>query len=337
MVDHRRDLRVGRWGSIRFHLLPCAAVVVTLQFGAMAQQTIDCSKTNSLMERTICGDSALSDLNRELTEALQRSVAEAGADSFVIRADERRWLAGVNRECRRVACFRRAFEIRISELKSEKTIPRGTFTMFRLTKLSAAYDFVVRMFGHTLEGLDGYIEGPGEVLVSRKGEIAPLQTIIMENILVSFADGKPFTESGPIYQGFINVGDFDFDGHEDFAIQDGSEGSYAQPTYSVFLYSTERKQFVLNHPLSDLTHDGRGSFGLDAINRHLIVLSKSGCCRHDSTEYKVQHGAPIPVSRVSRDGAIGKDYLSVWHETFIRGRWHEDSTRRVPVVAYSSF
>ena len=192
------------------------------------------------------------------------------------------------------------------------------------------------MLAHAPVGLDGYIEGPAEVLVLQKGSIVPLQIITMENIFVNFADGKPLINIGPLYQGFVNVGDFNFDGQEDLAIQDGNDGSSSQPTYSVFLYSTKRKQFILNHPLSELTHDGRGLFSLGAKKKHLIVLSKSGCCHHESTEYKVQHGAPIPVSRVIAEGTADKDYLIVSHETYVSGGWHKDTTKRLPVVAYSS-
>src|SRR6202790_1816665 len=132
MVVPKRDLRFGRSGSIRFRLLQCAAVVVTLQYCAMAQQTTDCIKADSPMERTICGDSALRSLDRELAEAFQQAIAKAGADAFAIRLDERRWLANVSQECRRAACIRQAFEIRISELRSQRVTPRGTFTIFRL-------------------------------------------------------------------------------------------------------------------------------------------------------------------------------------------------------------
>jgi hypothetical protein len=207
-----------------------------------------------------------------------------------------------------------------------------------LTKLSGAYDFVVRMLAHAPEGLDGYtgqdgyLEGPAEILVSRKGATAPLQTIIMENIFVTFIDGKPLTNTATLHddQGFINVGDFNFDGQEDFAIRDGNGGSYGQPTYSVFLYSTKKKQFILNHPLSKLTNDGQGFFVLDAKKKRLIVLSKSGCCYDESTEYKVKHDAPIPVSRMIEDGRMDRYYLVVSHETYVGGGWHEDTSKRTP-------
>ena len=336
MVATKRVLRFGRSDSIRYRFLQCAAVVVTLQYSAMAQQAIDCSKANSPMERTICGDSALSSLDRELAEAFQQALAKAGADSFVIRAGELRWLADVSQECRDAACIRRAFEMRISDLKSQSVSPRGAITIFRLTKISAAYDFVVRMLAQAPESLDGYIEGPAEILVSRKGVTAPFQTITMENIFVNFVDEGPLSNMGTVYQSFIHVGDFNFDGQEDFAIEVGNQGSYEQPTYSVFLYSPKRKQFIPNRPLSELTHDGKGFFGLDAKKKHLIVLSRFGCCHHESTEYKVKDNEPIPVSRVVADGTIEKNYLSVSHETYISGGWHEDTTKRIPVVVSSS-
>lgn len=316
---------------MRTRLLLGAAVVVTLQCCAMAQPSFDCGKANSPMERTICADPTLSSLDRELAAAFQQAIAKAGSDSFVIRADERRWLGGVRRECRGVgACVRQAFEMRISELKSQSVTPGASIMDFRLTTVSVAYDFVIRILAHTPDGLDGYLEGPAEILVSRKGATAPFQTITMENIFLSLGrDGRPLTNTAPLYgdQGLINAGDFNFDGQEDFAVQDGHEGSYGQPTYSVFLYSTEKKQFSLNHPLSELTHEGLGFFGVDAKKKHFIVLSKSGCCYHESTEYRVGHDAPIPVSRVIEDGTIDETYLVVSHQQYVNGKWQGTEER----------
>ena len=321
---------------MRVRFLPFAALVVALQYPATAQPSFDCAKASSTVERTICADTELSSLDRELAEVFRQAVAKAGNDSFVIRADERRWLADVNEQCDRkeaVACIREAFDMRISELKSQSAAPAAEITVFRLTKVSSAYDFVVRMSAHTPEGMDGYLEGPAEILVSRKSATAPFQTILMENVFLSLnKDGIPLTNAEPLYgdQGLINVGDFNFDGHEDFAVQDGNAGSYGQPSYSVFLYSPDARQFSLNRPLSELTRVGLGFFAVEPKKRRLIVLSKSGCCYHESTEYRVEHDAPIPVSRVIEDGTIDEKYMVVLHERYVDGRWR-GTEERVPV------
>jgi hypothetical protein len=277
------------------------------------------------VEKTICADLALGSLDRELAEVFQQSIANAGNDAFVVRADQRRWLGEMNQQCDirdANACIRQAFDMRISELKSQ-SVTAG-ITVFRLAKISLSYDFVVRVLGHTPEGMEGYLEGPAEILVSRKGATTPLQTITMENVFFSLGkDGKPITNTAPLYgdQGLINVGDFNFDGQEDFAVQDGHEGSYGQPSYSVFLYSPEKRRFSLNHPLSELTHEGLGFFGVDITKKRLIVLSKSGCCYHESTEYKVERDVPIPDSRVIEDATTNEKDVVVSHERYVDGKW----------------
>jgi hypothetical protein len=212
-------------------------------------------------------------------------------------------------------------------------IPGVDVTVFRLTKISSSYDFEVRMLAHVPEDLDDYREGPAKILVSWKGATAPFQAVNMENIFVSFGkDGRPLTNTAPLYddQGFINVGDFNFDGQEDFAVQVGNEGPYGQANYSVFLYSTDRKQFSLSQPISELTREGLGFFSVDSKKKHLTVQSKSGCCYHESTEYKVEHDAPIPVSRDIEDGTIDRNYLVVSHQRYVDGKWH-GTEERIPM------
>jgi len=56
---------------------------------------------------------------------------------------------------------------------------------YRVTNASRSYDFVVRIQEHSWQGTDEYREGPGKVLIFRKGASKPFQTIDMENIFVS--------------------------------------------------------------------------------------------------------------------------------------------------------
>jgi uncharacterized protein len=321
---------------MRTCILLWAAVIVTLQYTSMAQTSFDCIRAGSTVEKVICADPAIASLDKDLAESFQQAAAKAGTDGFLVRADEHSWLTKVNDECDNSdagGCIRQALEKRISELKSEMAIPGLGVMVYRLTRISRAYDFEVRMLAHVPENLDDYREGPAKIVVSRKGAASPFQTINVENIFVSLGkDGKPLTNIAPLYgdQGFINVGDFNFDGHDDFAIQVGNQGSYGLPNYSVFLYSTDRQQFSLSQPLSELTRVGLGFFSVDSKKKHLTVLSKSGCCYHESTEYKVEHDAPIPVSRDIEDGTIDKNYLVVSHQRYVDGEW-QGTEERLPM------
>ena len=66
-------------------------------------------------------------------------------------------------------------------------------------------------------------------------------------------------------QGTINVGDFDFDGEPDFAVQaDERRPRTGGPTFRVFLFSKKLGRFVLSEPLSKLTEESLGFFEVDA-------------------------------------------------------------------------
>lgn len=201
--------------------------------------------------------------------------------------------------------------------------------------MSRHYDFVVRMRANIPDGFDKsdpYREGPGEVLIFRKGVSKPFQAISLKNIFVTLkSDGEALTNTAPLYddQGMINVGDFNFDGHEDFAIQDGNDGSYGQPSYRVYLYSPSKRGFQFSRPLSALIKQTLGFFTIDSKRRRLVTFNKSGCCYHETTEYAVRDNLPVPVSRVVEDGTKDPKYVFESHERFVGGKW-QAKTKRIP-------
>jgi hypothetical protein len=174
-------------------------------------------------------------------------------------------------------------------------------TQYRVTKASRSFDFVVRIRERLWEGIEEYREGPGEVLVFREGASKPFQTIVMKNISVSLdKSGHALINTAPLYddQGMINVGHFNFDGYEDFAVQNGNHGSYGSPSYAGYLYSPKKAQFLYSAPLSSLIRDTLGFFHVNSKSKHLVTFSKSGCCHHETVEYAVKDGVPVPLTRV---------------------------------------
>ena len=118
--------------------------------------------------------------------------------------------------------------------------------------------------------------------------------------------GQPLRNTAHLYddQGLINVGDFNFDGYDDFAIQVGNSGSYGSPSYDVYLYDPSQKSFKISQPMSELIEETLGFFRVDSIKKRLVTLTKSGCCYHETVEYKVQNNLPVPVSRVDRKSVV---------------------------------
>ncbi len=178
-----------------------------------------------------------------------------------------------------------------------------------------------------------YCAGPAMLHVLTK-DGAEVQSLDLDEAWVTFDDaGAPLVKrgAGAVHdrQGTIIVGDFDFDGQEDFAVQVGQNGSYGGPTFAVFLASAGRPRFVRSEPLSRLTEETLGFFQVDAAKHRLGTASKSGCCFHVFEEHEVVHGAPRVVERVTEDGTGSDGFVVVTEERRVGGRWHKE-TRRVP-------
>ena len=219
----------------------------------------------------------------------------------------------------------------------------GQANEFLIANASDRYDFTLRFTESPCEVPShpdyASCEGAGVVEVRRKGQSAPLQVLEPVNLFVSFSgESVPLVNSSPRYdyQGVINVGDFNFDGEEDFALQDGNNGSYGGPSYQVYLYAPAASRFELSQPMTDLITETLGFFEVDTAARQLRTAAKSGCCYHEYVAYKVVDNVPKPVHRLIEDalgGADGEDKMTVTEESLIRGKWRRKS-RRVDIEAY---
>ena len=176
---------------------------------------------------------------------------------------------------------------------------------YRLTAVSREFDFVIHLRPDLKqragEEIEGYCEAPGEVIIYRKGSTKPLQTIGMRDIFVSLKNsGEPLTNSAQLYddQGVVNAGDFNFDGHEDFAVQNGNHGPYGAPSYDVYLFSPVKGQF-----------------------------------EHEMTTYAVIHDKPVLIMREIEDGSKDTRYVYVTKKRLVNGKW-QSTTRRYSQATY---
>ncbi|WP_133118111.1 XAC2610-related protein [Burkholderia ubonensis] len=137
------------------------------------------------------------------------------------------------------------------------------------------------------------------------------------------ASGKPLANSARPYddQGVINVGDFNFDGHDDFDVQTCNEGNYGGPSYDVYVFDPKSGKFIPNDVLSELTRSSLGFFDVDARHKRLRTLGKSGCCCHETTVYRVERNRPVPVERHSEDGMRGDGRMAITDERLVNGKW----------------
>lgn len=297
--------------------------------------SFDCTKATSPAEKTICSDPHLSALDDQLSISYQIASRNSGEGDIVVRHQQRAWLKNLNEQCsgsQIAACIEQHQTARIHALNNTPPFDPSTVTEFKLTQASRSFDFVIRMFPITPGPDDTTREGPGRVLIFAKGSATPLQIIVMDNIFASLdKGGQPLTNTAKLYdyQGLINVGDFNFDSHEDFAIQNGNDGAYGGPSYNVYLYSPSTDRFQLSQSMTDLIASTLGFFAVDTDKKLLTTLSKDGCCFHTTTTYTVVHDNPIPVSRETQDATKSDKYVLVTTQRMVNGKW-QGKSKRVP-------
>ena len=172
---------------------------------------------------------------------------------------------------------------------------------------------------------DLYCQGKATFSFFKKGSAVPYQVINHPDTLVQLSDeGKPLANVTLLYdaQSVVNVGDYNFDGMEDVALCDGSEGSYNGPSYRIYLSSRSAGKFVYNKALSDLAHH-LGMFELDAKAKTLETFDKSGCCWHRTERYSVIRDRPVKIFEETEDATITKpaNKVKITTKRLVKGRW----------------
>jgi uncharacterized protein YecT (DUF1311 family) len=297
--------------------------------------SFDCAKATTPVEKAICSDPHLSALDTQLNISYQNAMRQAGEADIVLRHQQRAWLADLKEQCtgpQLTTCIEQHETARIQTLNNTQPFNPSSVTEYKLTQASHSFDFVIRIFPITPGPDDTTREGPGRVIIFAKGDTTPLQTITMDNIFASLGkSGQPLTNTAKLYdyQGLINVGDFNFDGHEDFAIQNGNNGAYGGPSYDVYLYSPATIRFQLNHEMTELIASTLGFFEVDPSKKQLTTLSKDGCCFHTTTTYTVVDNRPIAIAREIEDATKSEKYVLVTTEHMVNGKW-KGTSKRVP-------
>ena len=166
--------------------------------------------------------------------------------------------------------------------------------------------------------------GPATFSFYKKGGGTPYQVIELDNTYVDLTDaGEPSVNQTLLYdkQSIVNVDDYNFDGMEDIALCDGTNGSYNMPSYSVYLSSRAAKKFVYNKKLSDLGLH-LGMFTVLKEKKQLETFDKSGCCWHVTTRYAVVNNKPTKVFEMIEDATIDDDTrIKITTKTLVKGKW----------------
>ena len=170
---------------------------------------------------------------------------------------------------------------------------------------------------------------PGDLTVLRKGTESVVARIHVDRVVVALGKGgEPVVNSTyfSLPQGVIDVGDFDFDGNEDFAVPESYEGLIGCAIFRVFLYDAGQGTFREAPALSQLTRKSFGLFTVDTAQKRLLVSMRDGCCSTVTTTYEVSGGLPNAVVRVTTIARGDDEELT--EERLVGGGWVRKTTHQ---------
>lgn len=286
---------------------------------AASAASFDCAKAGQPVERAICANPTLSALDEALDQAYRTALTRPDDGTGRLQAEQRAWLRrrAPDGEVLDTTSLIALYQERIDQLKALPAFPAPDQPVedppIELTKVSSKYDFTLRLLEPCESVFDSSPCRRGQLLVRRKGQSAPIQHIDLPKVSLG-GDG----DSLPLQ---MVVGDFNFDGQEDFAIKNGDTGSYNSPSYDVFLFDTAHQRFVYSEPLTTLIAQTMGMFAIDPTKKLIQTDNKGGCCHHETTTYKVVRDRPEPVAVHSETLVDDGTKLEIVDETIVNGHW----------------
>ncbi len=99
------------------HKMKCtiyALAFLSLSSGTQAA-SFDCAKASTLVEKSICSDPQLSELDSQLMQVYKKALATS-QDVTGLKSDQRAWLIGVRNKCADATCLSRTYTARLEEI-----------------------------------------------------------------------------------------------------------------------------------------------------------------------------------------------------------------------------
>jgi hypothetical protein len=211
------------------------------------------------------------------------------------------------------------------------TLPAAAQQSFRLNDASKNVDVGIDIG----VAADEWGSPPATYSFYRKGGKKAFQTVAVDGIDMWDAEPKANVSIGYDDQSVVNFDDFNFDGVEDVALNDGKNGGYGGPSYQIYLYSPAKKLYVLSEPFTELNQDGNlGFMDIDRAKRMIYRSTKDGCCWHQKEGFKVIRGVPVKFYEFTEDvrGESGV-YVKLTTRRLVKGKWRK-SVRYVKTSKY---
>lgn len=184
-----------------------------------------------------------------------------------------------------------------------------------------------------------YEGAPAQITLRDKTSGQVLQRIDSPEAFAVFKpDGQELEiNRAPLYgeQSLLFFDDFNFDGQQDLAVRNGSEGGYGGPSYDIYLSDPAGPTLVFAPAFSDLTRDGQlGMFDVDPVTKRLHTSSKSGCCWHQYATWQIENNEAVMVAEKIEAAQMPSEatpympmgYLDITERELKDGQWVERHT-----------
>ena len=176
------------------------------------------------------------------------------------------------------------------------------------------------------------------IVVSKYEEFVPPYVIRIIDKKTNFEALKAYTSNFPDYllnenheaipnvmelpygsQSVLIYEDFNFDGIKDFALMNGYNSCYSGPSFDIYLVDKNRK-IEYNESFSDLSNNYCGMFQTDPETKTIHTMTKSGCCWHQFSEFKIIENVPKPVRIIEESYLMTNDFVEVREITYQDGK-----------------
>lgn len=162
---------------------------------------------------------------------------------------------------------------------------------YPIAHFSDDYHAMIEADGNTYK-IHIYKKGQSQPIISQDSKLSDYDLMPNDDnkITVNVAQ-IPYGE-----QSVLIFDDVNFDGKKDLALKTGNDSCYGGPSYNIYLAGGDG--FVYSGEFSELAHNNCGMFGVETDRQSIRTMTKSGCCYHEYSRYRVVDGVPILYHRL---------------------------------------
>lgn len=221
--------------------------------------------------------------------------------------------------------------------------------------LFAQIDFPVRIhdFSDEFEGLID-LNDDDTLVVSQYDEYVPKYVIRIIDKKTNSEALKAYTNGFPYYllneedeavpnikelpygsQSVLIYEDYNFDGIPDFAIMNGYNSCYGGPSFDIYLVDKSRKLHY-SKGFSVLSNNYCGMFQINDENQTIHTMTKSGCCWHQFSEFKVIDNEPKVIKIIEEAYLSNNNFIEVTEINYKDGKELSETKNYFPMEEMSS-